>query len=179
MTLEVSKSHLFTQRRVTSPERGSVLLTVTQRVQLSPQHPDSWATLPGPRRLPSLPTDHPPSSPGQNDFVESGPEKRTCCCFRIQGEQAFPLLTYSPLHTTEAPRSGYLGQRHKLFIFGCAGVTHQEADREATTSSHLTAMINELDPLCNRARELLRKMSLGWPREKNQLLAANLVGSYC
>lgn len=52
-------------------------------------------------------------------------------------------------------------------IFGCADVTHQETERKTTKSIYLTAMIRELDQLCSQARELLRKMSLGWPREKN------------
>lgn len=67
----------------------------------------------------------------------------------------------------EAPRSKGLGQRQKLLIFGCADVTHQETERETTKSIYLTAMISELDQLCSQARELLRKMSLGWPREEN------------
>lgn len=79
----------------------------------------------------------------------------------------------------DAPRSKHLGQRQRLLIFSCADATYQEADRKTTKSVYLTAMISELDQLYSQAKELLRKMTLRWPEEKNQPLADNLVGSYC
>lgn len=56
-------------------------------------------------------------------------------------------------------------------------MTHGEADRKTTKSIYLTVVISELDQLCSSAKELLGKISLGWPKEKDQPLAAKLVAS--
>lgn len=58
---------------------------------------------------------------------------------------------------------------------GYVGLTHREADRKTTKSIYLTATISELEQLYSLAKESFGKISLGWPREENQCLAANLV----
>lgn len=87
-----------------------------------------------------------------------------------RGEGRFSSMHTSPAcigHQVQAPESEDRGSLS-------SAVTYQEADRKTTKSIYLTVMISVLDQLCSPAKELLRKMLLGWPREKNQPLAANL-----